>query len=398
MGHGPTGSRSRPCAMRRATVTSVVAVLQDTTERRRMNAELARSETRLREAERMVGLGSWELMLATGEVTFSPGLARLLDLAEGESLDLDTFIGHIHPDDRPAVQRAAAQCRRDRIGRLRVPGGPARRKRANPVDARRARRPARQGPHQMRGAVLDVTDQREAERARLAAEHLFRQGFDAAPIGMVLSDAGDGRSVRVNEALCRLVGRPSDQLIGESVLMLIHPDDRGAVADARAEMAAGRASTFEAEVRYLRPHGATAWGLLHVAPVRREDGSVTAFHSQVVDITERKEREAQLEHHVGDAICLGAIRAALDEGRFVLYSQPIIDLVTGQAVQHELLLRMLGADGSIVLPGEFLPVAERYGLISEIDRWVIREAVADRRQRNADRVQSVGALGGRPEP
>ena len=84
---------------------------------------------------------------------------------------------------------------------------------------------------QMRGAVLDVTDQREAERARLAAEHLFQQGFDAAPIGMALSDAGDGRSFRVNEALCRLVGRTPDQLIGESVLTLIHPEDRATVAD-----------------------------------------------------------------------------------------------------------------------------------------------------------------------
>ena len=89
--------------------------------------------------------------------------------------------------------------------------------------------------------------------------------------------------------------------------------------------------------------------------MRREDGAVDVFHSQVVDITERKEREARLVHDVGDAIWLGRIRAALDEGRFVLYSQPIIDLVTGRAVQHELLLRMLDEDGSSSCPCEFLP-------------------------------------------
>ena len=95
----------------------------------------------------------------------------------------------------------------------------------------------------------------------------------------------------------------------------------------------------------------------------------------MIDITERKEREAQLEHHVGDAVWLGRIRAALDEQRLVLYSQPIVNLTTGATVQHELLLRMREPDGTIIAPGEFLPVAERYGLISEIDRWVIREAV-----------------------
>ena len=43
-------------------------------------------------------------------------------------------------------------------------------------------------------------------------------------------------------------------------------------------------------------------------------------------------------------------------------------------MQHELLLRMLGPDGQIVPPGDFLPVAEQYALICEIDRWVIKQA------------------------
>ena len=76
-----------------------------------------------------------------------------------------------------------------------------------------------------------------------------------------------------------------------------------------------------------------------------------------------------------EALWLGRIRDALDEDRFVLYAQPIVDLMTGQTVQHELLLRMRSEDGQIIAPGAFLPAAERYGLISEIDRWVIRQAV-----------------------
>jgi diguanylate cyclase (GGDEF)-like protein/PAS domain S-box-containing protein len=68
------------------------------------------------------------------------------------------------------------------------------------------------------------------------------------------------------------------------------------------------------------------------------------------------------------------IRDALDEQRLVLYAQPIVDLATGAICQEELLLRMLDREGNIIPPLAFLPTAERCGLISEIDRWVITEA------------------------
>jgi EAL domain-containing protein (putative c-di-GMP-specific phosphodiesterase class I) len=68
------------------------------------------------------------------------------------------------------------------------------------------------------------------------------------------------------------------------------------------------------------------------------------------------------------------IRDALDEGLFVLHCQPILDLQTDRVSQHELLLRMRGEDG-LVPPGAFLGDAERMGLIHEIDRWVVTEAI-----------------------
>jgi diguanylate cyclase (GGDEF)-like protein/PAS domain S-box-containing protein len=69
------------------------------------------------------------------------------------------------------------------------------------------------------------------------------------------------------------------------------------------------------------------------------------------------------------------IRAALLDDRFLLYAQPIVDLRTGAVAYHELLIRMLEEDGEIVSPGDFLPTAERFDLIIEIDRWVIRRAL-----------------------
>jgi diguanylate cyclase (GGDEF)-like protein/PAS domain S-box-containing protein len=69
------------------------------------------------------------------------------------------------------------------------------------------------------------------------------------------------------------------------------------------------------------------------------------------------------------------IRRALDEDGFVLYRQPILDLRRDRVSAWELLLRMRGEGGEVVAPGEFLGVAERTGLIREIDHWVVRRAI-----------------------
>jgi EAL domain-containing protein (putative c-di-GMP-specific phosphodiesterase class I) len=58
----------------------------------------------------------------------------------------------------------------------------------------------------------------------------------------------------------------------------------------------------------------------------------------------------------------------------VVHAQPIIDLRTGEVELRELLLRMTDERGGLIAPGEFLPTAERFGLIGEIDRWVIEQA------------------------
>ncbi len=68
------------------------------------------------------------------------------------------------------------------------------------------------------------------------------------------------------------------------------------------------------------------------------------------------------------------IRGALEGEGFVLYEQPIVGVRSGRAERSELLIRMLADDG-VIAPGQFLPIAERFGLMKEIDRWVIARAI-----------------------
>ena len=70
------------------------------------------------------------------------------------------------------------------------------------------------------------------------------------------------------------------------------------------------------------------------------------------------------------------IERALDEGGFVLFAQRIEPLKASSAGLHaEVLLRLKNDDGSLVPPGAFLPAAERFRLISRIDRWVLSQAL-----------------------
>ena len=83
------------------------------------------------------------------------------------------------------------------------------------------------------------------------------------------------------------------------------------------------------------------------------------------------------------------IRRALDEQRFVLHAQPIVPLQGESPPQYELLLRMVGDEGELIPPGTFLHVAERAGLVGEIDRWSVRQAVSllAERQRMGESIQ-----------
>lgn len=70
------------------------------------------------------------------------------------------------------------------------------------------------------------------------------------------------------------------------------------------------------------------------------------------------------------------IRSSLGADRFTLMLQPIVRIDDFSVKHYEVLLRMHDENGKLHMPGSFIPVAERFGLIVEIDRWVIREAIA----------------------
>lgn len=380
--------------------------------------------------------------------------------------------------------------------------------------------------------------------AELAAgEELLRTAFAGAPIGMALVDL-NGRFLRVNGALCTMLGYDEGGLLATGYAGISFPANEELRRRAARALLKGEASTYQAELRFRRRDGTGLWVQVSASLVRDPVGRPQHYILHVQDITERRRTEAQLVqlamhdsltgllnrhqfqveveqalaaagsgavlfldldqfkdvndtlgHRAGDELLravagflvrqapagataarlggdefalllpgasanealdtarrlagalrqqvfvvagkavgvtasigaarfpdhgtsvedllahadaamytvkgrgrddaalytpdpqrqrhLGArlqwerqLRAALEQDRFVLHAQPIVDLQTGQTVAHELLLRLLDDDGRLIYPGAFLDVAERYGLIHAIDRWVLRRGLA----------------------
>jgi diguanylate cyclase (GGDEF)-like protein len=69
------------------------------------------------------------------------------------------------------------------------------------------------------------------------------------------------------------------------------------------------------------------------------------------------------------------IKDALQENRLLFYFQPIIDLDTHCIAHYEVLLRLRDEDGTIIPPVMFIPPAEQFGLMPQLDRWIVREAI-----------------------
>ncbi|HSS42539.1 MAG TPA: EAL domain-containing protein [Solirubrobacterales bacterium] len=229
--------------------------------------------------------------------------------------------------------------------------------------------------------VVDITDRTEAEHFRAAV-------MDTIVEGLYVLDK-NGRLKFMNPAAAKMLGWSEEELRGESVHEAIHyqhadgsphPEEECELLKVRTELRAVQMmqEAFTAKDGTIVPVSYSAAPLMRGTAL---DGVVVVFR----DRTEEQAKETQAKRELDTLAWVGRIRDAFDQDRMTLYSQPIVPLTGGRPSQ-ELLLRMLGAGGEVILPGSFLPVAERYGLIDEIDRWVIGQAA--RRAGSGSRVEA----------
>jgi diguanylate cyclase (GGDEF)-like protein/PAS domain S-box-containing protein len=145
----------------------------------------------------------------------------------------------------------------------------------------------------------DITDRSVMERAVRDAEERFRTAFEGAPIGVCLLslDAADrGRLLQANRALAEILGTSVQDLVGIPVSSLTHPDDHADIHARLTELADGRSAHVEMERRFMHRSGHPVWTLISAALLPAPIGQPAVAVTHVMDISDRKRFEGQLQH------------------------------------------------------------------------------------------------------
>lgn len=143
--------------------------------------------------------------------------------------------------------------------------------------------------------IADVTTDRERELVLRRSDDMFRLTMQHSPIGFAVT-ALNGRFLRVNRRLCRMLGFRADELQERSLFDVVHPDDVEETSLRIGEMIRGEVESVELERRYLGHGGMLLWGRLAVTLVRDEHSRPLQLVAQIEDVTEIRTANDLLTH------------------------------------------------------------------------------------------------------
>ena len=172
-------------------------------------------------------------------------------------------------------------------------------------------------------------ERKQIEVALRNSEEQFRNAFENASIGMAIVSL-DGHWVKVNPALCQIIGYSSEELLALTFQDITHPDDLDLDLSYVHQLLAGTISTYQLEKRYFHKQGHMVWILLDGSLVQDEQGNPLHFIAQIQEITARKEAQKTLElqsvimHNMAGGVCL--IKAS---ELTIVYTNPKFDAMFG---------------------------------------------------------------------
>jgi diguanylate cyclase (GGDEF)-like protein/PAS domain S-box-containing protein len=390
-------------------------------------SDLSDSRTRLANAQRIAKLGHWEWVPGSAEMLWSEQLYRMLGVRrEAAPPTLAAFLDAVHPEDRPAVEKAMQDAGREskrwtmdhRIG---LEGGELRVVRQHAE----AEASADGEPERVVGTMQDVTDRHRAEQQ--IRELAYYDNLTALPNRRMLEEYLEGvleradahgrplavlvlnldRFKRVNDTLG--YGGGDDLLRGVAKRLLQCVDSEEVRTRAEHTLPIARLGGDEfaivlSDIRSSEDAGLVARRILESMREPFEIGDTEIVMGASIGIAVHPDEGADAEtvirnantamHHAKGAgrevyrffrssmneratRNLGlesGLRSAAERGELLLNFQPYWDVRSDEIVGVEVLVRWPSEDFGLVTPGEFIPLAEEAGFIESIGQWVLRAA------------------------
>jgi PAS domain S-box-containing protein len=375
---GPAGPRA----------VRYLGTIQDVTARRALEEAERAATQQLRLALAAGDMGVWDLDVATGLVTGSPQLHRLLGFPEGAPIGADEARKRYAPGehDRVTAEGTAAFERGELSSEAEFAyDHPARGQRWLRLRYEILLDPDRR-PSRVIGVVSDETARRQAEAQLRASEGELRALADALPL-LVSFVGPDERYRFMNHAHEDWFGRPVEAMLGQTIRELVGEE---AYAPRRRHIeAALRGEPSRVEALTPSRDGGTRDTEVHYLPRRDRAGSVDGLYAVVLDLTEQKTAQRTLEHEreaaQREAALTGAILSQLAEGVIVADPEGRITFVNEAAARlhgvsrlgvtpedYTVAYRLLTEDGR-PYPPEDLPLSRAAlgGQTVEGARWRI---------------------------
>jgi PAS domain S-box-containing protein len=269
-----------------------VKVLRDRSEQHEAGAALDALAERHRLAQRATNDAIWDWDQRSNGVSWNEALETAYGWRpEQVEPTGDWWIAQIHPEDRARIHDAIHAVI-DGTGehwtgeyRFRRADGSY----ADVLDRGYVIRGQDGQAIRMIGAMLDLTERKQAEKALQVSEAQLSAIFSEAAVG--LSEIGlDGRFLRVNDELCRIVGRLKAEVLGRTVAELTAETSVALTAQAFTKViATGERASLEKQ--YQRPDGSLVWASSTLTRLADEQGQPRAVLAVTVDLTARRDAE-----------------------------------------------------------------------------------------------------------
>ena len=272
-----------------------IAIIRDISERHRSEELLRTSADRLRLAVRAGRMYVDEWEISTGSITRSPECANVLGRDQPLQTTLEQSLLKIHPDDRPSLEHFAKSITREHpisqiSYRFLRPDGTVTwlEKSAHGVfdESGKLLRTI--------GAIVDITERKQAEQSLLESEQRFRLVANTAPVMVWMSQADKLRSY-FNQQWLDFTGRPLEAELGERWSENVHPDDVKACLHTYSQ-AFDKREAFDVQYRLRRRDGQYRWLYDRGIPRFNPDGSFAGYIGSCHDITDHKLAEETLRH------------------------------------------------------------------------------------------------------